>query len=234
MVSTNNPWHFLREQLMQIDDVMSPSAPFEKSMRNTINDNQWNEFDIDVLLGEKNNNNNKIGSFISVNEFNHSIVVTNILNSDGLLHPFDIILSLNDMNFIGMTNEAARCIINAHQGKIVKLRIRRLQPSTLETIELNLSKRGLMNSCKLGFTIDGGIGKNKDNDPGLFIIGIKPKGRAANNGRLRIGDRLMQIKNTHITINLQCIELDAAIKLIQRMRKESTSITLVIAHQTQN
>jgi C-terminal processing protease CtpA/Prc len=232
MVSTNNPWHFLREQLMQIDDVMSPSAPFEKSMRNTINDDQWNEFDIDVLLGEKNKN--KIGSFISVNEFNHSIVVTNILNSDGLLYPFDIILSLNDMNFIGMTNEAARCIINAHQGKLVKLRIRRLQPSILETIELNLSKRGLMNSHKLGFMIDGGIGKNKDNDPGLFIVGIKPKGQAANNGRLRIGDRLMQIKNTHVTINLQCIELDAAIKLIQRMRKESTSITLVIAHQTQN
>jgi hypothetical protein len=133
-----------------------------------------------------------------------------------------------------MTNEAARCIINAHQGKLVKLRIRRLQPSILETIELNLSKRGLMNSRKLGFTIDGGIGKNKDNDPGLFIIGIKSKGRAANNGRLRIGDRLMQIKNTHITVNLQCIELDAAIKLIQRMKKESTSITLVIAHQTQN
>jgi C-terminal processing protease CtpA/Prc len=232
MVSSNNPWHFLREQLMQIDDMMSPSAPFEKSMRNTINDNQWNEFDIDILLAEKNNN--KIGSFISINEFNHSIVITNILNSDGLLHPFDIILSFNDINFTNMTKETAQCIINAHQGKQIKIHIRRLRPTILETIEFNLHNDSLMNSRKLGFTIDGGIGKNQDNDPGLFIIGIKSKGRAANNGRLRIGDRLMQIKNTHITVNLQCIELDAAIKLIQRMKKESTSITLVIAHQTQN
>ncbi|CAF1226223.1 unnamed protein product [Adineta steineri] len=230
MVSTNNPWHLLREQLMQIEDIMGPSAPYEKSMRNILNDNQWIEFDIDILISEKVNN--KSGSVISVNKFNQSIVITNILNNDESLHLFDIILSFNEMNFNDMPKDTAQCIINAHQGKIVKLRIRRLQPLMIEKIELNLYKNNRRNSHELGFTIDGGLGKNKEHDSGLFIIGIKQRGRAATNGCLRIGDRLLQISNTYITINLQCIHLDDALKLIKRMRKESTSITLVIAHPT--
>jgi len=230
MVSTNNPWHLLREQLMQIEDTMIPSAPFQKNEK--FNDNHWIEFDIDVLMSEKVNN--KIGCLISINELNHSIVITNILNNDGLLHPFDIILSFNDINFTNMTKETAQCIINAHQGKQIKIHIRRLRPTILETIEFDLHNESFINSPKLGLTINGGIGKTDSTDPGLFIIGIKPKGRAANNGRLRIGDRLMQISNTHITINLQCIEFDMALKLIKRMREESTILTLVVAHQTQN
>ncbi|CAF1015211.1 unnamed protein product [Adineta steineri] len=230
MVSTNNPWHLLREQLMQIEDIMGPSAPYEKSMRNILNDNQWIEFDIDILISEKVNN--KLGSVISVNKFNQSIVITNILNNDESLHLFDIILSFNEMNFNDMPKDTAQCIINAHQGKIVKLRIRRLQPLMIEKIELNLYENNRRNSHELGFTIDGGLGKNKEHDSGLFIIGIKPRGRAATNGCLRIGDRLLQISNTYITINLQCIHLDDALKLIKRMRKESTSLTLVVAHPT--
>ncbi|CAF0848062.1 unnamed protein product [Rotaria sp. Silwood1] len=128
----------------------------------------------------------------------------------------------------------AQRIIKAHQGQIVKIRIRRLQPPILETIELNLQKYNLLNSRKLGFTIDDGIGNNNnhDDDPGLFVIGIKPRSLAANNGRLRIGDRLIEIRNAYVTVNLQYIEFEVALKLIKRMRKESTSIKLVVAHQT--
>ncbi len=82
--------------------------------------------------------------------------------------------------------------------------------------------------------INGGIEKTNSNDPGLFVVGISPNGRAANNGRLQIGDRLMQISNIHTTINLQCIEFDVALKLINRMTKESTSVTIVVAHPTPN
>jgi hypothetical protein len=226
MVSRNSSWQLLREQLMQIEDTMIPSAPFQKSMRNIINDKHWIEFDIDVLIGEEGNN--QIGSFIYVNELNHSIIIKHILNNDGgLIHPFDIILSFNDINFTNIIKETAQCIINAHQGKLITIHIRRLQPTIVETIEFNC-----LNSRKFGFTIDGGIGRN--DDPGLFITGIKQNGQAAKNGRLRIGDRLMQISNTYITVNLQCIELDLALKLIKRMKKESTSIILLVAHQTQN
>jgi hypothetical protein len=233
MVSMNNTWQLLREQLTQIEDIMIPSAPFskdEKLMRNIINDNHWTEFNMDVLIAEKANN--KKGDSISVSELNRSIVVTNILNGDGSIHLFDIILSFNDIDFRDIRKKAAQCIINAYQGKIIQIRVRRLQPSSLETIEFNLKNDDLVNSKKLGFTIDGGV--NNENDPGLFIVGIKPKGRAANNKRLRIGDRVIQISNRYVTINLQCIELDAALKLIKHLKNDSTSITLVVAHQTQN
>ncbi|CAF0786127.1 unnamed protein product [Adineta ricciae] len=228
MVSTNNPWHLLHEQLMQIEDKMNPSAPYEKFMRNIVYDNQWLEFDIEILIPDK------VPSAIVVQKINQSIVITNFVHKDGLLHPFDIILSLNDMNFVDMPKEVAQCILNAHQGKLIKFRIRRLQPTALETIELNLQKNSFFDSAKLGFTLDGGVRKAQETDPGLFVVGIKPRGRAANNGRLRIGDRLIQISSTHVTVNLQCLELDQALKLIKRMRNESTSVTLVIAHQTQN
>jgi C-terminal processing protease CtpA/Prc len=220
MVSTNNPWNLLREQLMQIEETMVPSAPFSKE------ENHWIEFDINIFLEEK------LGCWITVNELNHSIVITNIFNNhDGLIHPFDIILSLNDINFIDITQQTAQCIINAHRGKQIKIHIRRLQSTALETIEFHLHTDRFFDSRKLGFTINGGIRKTDRTDPGLFIIGIKPKSRAANNGRLRIGDRLMQISNIYTTINLQCIEFKKALKLIHRMRKESTSMTIVVAHQ---
>ena len=228
MVSTNNPWHLLHEQLMQIEDKMNPSAPYEKCMRNIVYDNQWLEFDIEILIPDK------VPSAIVVQKINQCIVITNFVHKDGLLHPFDIILTLNDMNFVNMPKEAAQCILNAHQGKLIKFRIRRLQPTALEAIELNLQKNSFFDSPKLGFTLDGGVRKAKETDPGLFVVGIKPRGRAASNGRLRIGDRLIQISSTHVTVNLQCLELDQALKLIKRMRNESTSVTLVIAHQTQN
>ncbi|CAF0814474.1 unnamed protein product [Rotaria sordida] len=236
MITTTNPWHLFRQQLMQIEDIRNSSILFEKnekSMRNIIHDHHWIEFDIDILMNTKIHN--KICSLIRVNELNHSIIVTNILNNNKIFHPFDIILSFNDINFINMTKKIAQRIIKAHQGQIVKMRIRRLQPPILETIELNLRKHNFIKSRKLGFTINGGIDNNNNNhnnDPGLFVIDIKPKSPAANNGRLRIGDRLIEIRNTYITVNLQYIEFEVASKLIKRMRKESTSITLVVAHQT--
>jgi hypothetical protein len=220
MVSMNNPWNLLREQLMSIEESMIPSAPFSKD------ENQWIEFNTNIFLGDK------LGCWISVNEFNHSIVITNISNNhDGVIHPFDIILSLNDINFTNITQQTAQCIINAHQGKQIKIHLRRLQPTNLETLQFHLPKTRCFYSRKLGFTIDGGVRKTDQTDPGLFIVGITPKSRAANNSRVRIGDRLMQISNTYTTINLQCIELQTALKFIHRMRKESTSITIVVAHQ---
>ena len=230
MVSTNNPWHSLREQLMQLEDPMLPSAPFQKVEKSY--DNNWIEFDIDIFITDTVNN--KIGCSFSINKINHSIVITNIFNNDGSLNLFDIILSFNDINFTNITKEIAQYIINAHQGKQIKLNIRRLQPTILETIEINLNTKNFLHTSKLGFIINGGIRKNNLSDPGLFIVGIKPNSLAAINGRLRIGDRLMEISNTYTTINLQCIDFNIALKLIKRMRKESTFLTIIVAHPTQN
>ena len=86
---------------------------------------------------------------------------------------------------------------------------------------------GLNESTKLGFTIE----RETNGDPGLFVVGIKAKGLAAKNGRLRVTDRLLQITNRSTTVNLQCLELDTALRLIRRMKKESTTIKLLVAHR---
>ena len=53
------------------------------------------------------------------------------------------------------------------------------------------------NACAgLGFNIRGGtdnlhVGK----DPGIFITTIKPSGAAAKDGRLKTGDKILEVKN---------------------------------------
>lgn len=230
MVSTNNPWHILREQLMHIDEHILPSAPFLNEEKKS-NENHWIEFDLDVFLGDQINK--KLGCWIAVKRIHQSIVITHICNNyDDLLRPFDIILTFNDINFHDINEETARVIIQAHQIKPIKIRIRRLQPNTLETIEFNLQKDRIFDTRKLGCVIDGGFDQIQSTDPGIFVVGIRPGSRAAKNGRLRIGDRLMQISNTYATVNLQCMELKYALKFVRRMMKESTMITLVVAHQS--
>lgn len=226
MVSTNNPWHALHEQLMRIDDNIMPSAPIRKDENSS--DNHWIELDFDILIGDK------FGCSISIMNLNNSIMITHVRNSDGLLRPFDTILLFNDINFENLTKETAEYIVHAYQGKHIRIRIRRLQPTNIEMVQVNFKDEWSLTSSKLGLLIDGGIQKRDRIDPGLFIVGIKPNSYAAKTGRLRIGDRLMQISNYHTTINLQCMDFHYALKLIERMRKESNTIILVVAHQTQN
>lgn len=200
-------------------------------MHRVIHDDQWIEFDIDVLLAEKMNS--KAGCSLTVARLNYSIVVTTLSNESQSLRLFDTILTVNEIDFSYLSEATAKCILDAHRGKLIHMRVRRLQPSFLETIEFDLADRYAIKSSKFGFTIAGGIAKNDGNDPGLFVTGIASKGRAAGLGLLRIGDRLMQMSNTHESIQLQYLELDAALKLIRRMRKKSTCIKLVVAHPSQ-
>ena len=220
MISTSNPWHALHEQLMHIDDNIMPSAP--------LSDNHWVDLDFDILIGEK------FGCSISVVNLNDSIVITHVRGNDGLLRPLDMIILFNDINFENLTKETAEYIIHAYQGKQIRIRIRRLQPTNIESVQIDFKEQWFLPSAKLGLMIDGGIRKRSQNDPGLFIVGIKPNSLAAKTGRLRIGDRLMRISNYHTTVNLQCMDFQFALKLIERMRKESSTITLVVAHQSQN
>ena len=234
MVSTQNSWNSLREQLMRIESVMIPTAPLQKetrSMHRVIHDDHWIEFDVELLLAEKKNS--KAGCSLSVARLHQAIVVTSVSNENQSLRSFDTILTLNEIDFSNLSEATARCILDAHRGKMIHMRVRRLQPSFLETMEFDLADRHAVKSSKLGLTIDGGIGKNDGKDPGLFVTGIASKGRAAGQGLVRIGDRLMQISNSHVSIHLQYLELDTALKLINRMRNESRWIKLVVAHPSQ-
>ena len=221
MLSTNNPWQLLREQLMQIDDTGIPSAPMQKN--DPSQDDHWMEFEADVCLP-----NHAVG----LDVLNQSVVITHVCKDQESLRLFDIVLTLNSIDLRNIDKTTAQCLFDAHRGKRVSVLLRRLQPMCIETIDFPIKRKGLLQSNKLGFTIDGGIGKSAtiDNDPGLFIIGLTPRGRAAKHGCLRIGDRLLQLSNTHTTVNFQCMKLDKALELIARMKKESTSLQLVVAH----
>ena len=215
---------------MHIEDTIIPSAPVQKSqppMSGSIQDEHWIEFDTDVCLPN---------STIGVQIVNQSVVINHLCKDQESLRPFDIILTLNSIDFRNIVQDTAQYVLDAHRGQRVSVRLRRLQPMCLETVEFQIKKKGLLDSNKLGFTIEGGIGTSTETnkDPGLFIIGLKPRGLAAKHGRLRVGDRLLQLSSTHTTVNLQCMTLDRALQLISRMKKESSSLQLLVAHRTQH
>jgi hypothetical protein len=141
---------------------------------------------------------------------------------------------MNNIDFRRMSKDTAQCLLDAHQDKTVSMRLRRLQPLSTETIEFHVQRKSVFHEKKLGFTITGGIEKTSlfNDDPGLFIVAINPKGQAARHGRLRVGDRLLQLSNQYSSVNLQCMQLDTALKLINRMINESTSMKLLVAHRT--
>lgn len=226
MLSTSAAWSFLSEQLRQLDEIHqpSPSAPVQKVssvMTNTIRDAHWIEFDTELFL--------PLHPSIGIDFIKQSVVITHLTEENQLLKLFDVILTLNEIELKNQRKDIIQCLIDAHQGKRVAMRIRRLQPSKTEMIQFDLEKSHRFQSKKLGFTID--TKSDSINDPGLFVIGIHRDGPAAQHGRLRVGDRLLQISNRYVTVNLQCMELDKALKLIQRMKKESNVIQLLIAHR---
>lgn len=225
MLSTNNPWQLLREQLLHIEDTSIPTAPMNKS--DSSQDDHWMEFEADVCLPSH---------AVGLDLINQSVVLTHVCKDHESLRLFDIVLTFNGIDLRNIDRTTAQYVFDAHRGKRVSVRLRRLQPMCIETIEFQIKKKGLLDSNKLGFTIEGGIGKSAtiDNDPGLFIIGLSPRSRAAKHGRLRIGDRLLQLSNAHTTVNFQCMKLDKALELIARMKKESTSLQLLVAHRTQH
>ena len=75
------------------------------------------------------------------------------------------------------------------------------------------------NACAgLGFNIRGGtdnlhVGK----DPGIFITTIKPIGAAAKDGRLKTGDKILEVRNCdykhYCRVSLNCTCKDEVVEL---------------------
>ncbi|XP_013187266.1 disks large 1 tumor suppressor protein isoform X2 [Amyelois transitella] len=114
----------------------------------------------------------------------------------------DAILQVNDTNVENVTHaEAVDALKKA--GNTVRLKIKRratedtlniTQPTNKEDgIEIELVKGG----SGLGFSIAGGLGNQHiPGDNGIYVTKIMAGGAAHRDGRLKVGDKLLMVKNT--------------------------------------
>ncbi|XP_045768728.1 disks large 1 tumor suppressor protein isoform X3 [Maniola jurtina] len=115
----------------------------------------------------------------------------------------DAILQVNDTSVENVTHaEAVDALKKA--GNTVRLKIRRrptdenlLSVSQIsnkeEAVEIELVKGG----SGLGFSIAGGVGNQHiPGDNGIYVTKIMAGGAAHRDGRLRVGDKLLVVKNT--------------------------------------
>ncbi|XP_039751044.1 disks large 1 tumor suppressor protein isoform X2 [Pararge aegeria] len=115
----------------------------------------------------------------------------------------DAILQVNDTSVESVTHaEAVDALKKA--GSTVRLKIRRratddalLNVSQIsnkeEAVEIELVKGG----AGLGFSIAGGVGNQHiPGDNGIYVTKIMAGGAAHRDGRLRVGDKLLVVKNT--------------------------------------
>nr|XP_026498047.1 disks large 1 tumor suppressor protein isoform X3 [Vanessa tameamea] len=115
----------------------------------------------------------------------------------------DAILQVNDTSVENVSHaEAVDALKKA--GSTVRLKIRRRQTgeNTLnvsqisnkeEAVEIELVKGG----SGLGFSIAGGLGNQHiPGDNGIYVTKIMAGGAAHRDGRLRVGDKLLMVKNT--------------------------------------
>ncbi|XP_048006899.1 disks large 1 tumor suppressor protein isoform X10 [Leguminivora glycinivorella] len=113
----------------------------------------------------------------------------------------DAILQVNDTNVENVTHaEAVDALKKA--GNTVRLKIKRpgtedttntSQSNKEEAVEIELVKGG----SGLGFSIAGGVGNQHiPGDNGIYVTKIMAGGAAHRDGRLRVGDKLLMVKNT--------------------------------------
>ncbi|XP_013179782.1 PREDICTED: disks large 1 tumor suppressor protein isoform X5 [Papilio xuthus] len=134
----------------------------------------------------------------------------------------DAILQVNDTNVENVTHaEAVDALKKA--GNTVRLKIRRrTAENTLtvpsitnkeEAVEIELVKGG----SGLGFSIAGGVGNQHiPGDNGIYVTKIMAGGAAHRDGRLRVGDKLLMVKNTSKgDVNLDNVTHEEAVSALK-------------------
>ncbi|XP_035458925.1 disks large 1 tumor suppressor protein isoform X1 [Spodoptera frugiperda] len=134
----------------------------------------------------------------------------------------DAILQVNDTNVDNVTHaEAVDALKKA--GNTVRLKIRRRATEDTsnvlqvtkpeESVEIELVKGG----SGLGFSIAGGLGNQHiPGDNGIYVTKIMAGGAAHRDGRLRVGDKLLMVKNTsHGDVNLDNVTHEDAVAALK-------------------
>jgi len=156
-----------------------------------------------------------------------SIYVTRI-NGDGLaakdgrLTVGDKLLEINNVNVENSTVDRAVDLIQSKKKLQLLVEKRALQQVVRSVREGAVdSQRGKESAIELykdpefglGFNIRGGSDANYlRGHPGIFVTSIKPGGSAERDGRLKIGDRLLEING----VDIRSVPQDAAVQLVQR------------------
>eukprot|EP00043_Microstomoeca_roanoka_P006824 m.66251 g.66251 ORF g.66251 m.66251 type:complete len:1176 (-) comp13585_c0_seq2:2829-6356(-) len=120
---------------------------------------------------------------------------------DGRLRKGDRILEVNGHSCENVTHNEAVLMLQA--STTVKLLVSRLMDITENTfkvedeiLDIELEKSA---AHGLGFSIAGGLGSEiEDGDPGIYVSDITPGGPAGQPGKLRFGDRLLEVNNVQL------------------------------------
>ncbi|XP_069749164.1 disks large homolog 3-like isoform X2 [Narcine bancroftii] len=126
---------------------------------------------------------------------------------DGRLGVNDCVLRVNDVDVSEVVHsKAVEALKDA--GPVVRLLVRRRQPTTEAILEVNLLK----GPKGLGFSIAGGIGNQHiPGDNSIYITKIIEGGAAQKDGRLQTGDRLLAVNN----ISLQEVRHEEAVAALK-------------------
>ncbi|CRL04553.1 CLUMA_CG017624, isoform B [Clunio marinus] len=131
--------------------------------------------------------------------------------ADGRVHVNDMILSVNDTSVVDVQHSGAVEALKT-AGEKVKLVVKRKVTNLPKTTEIDLIKgdRGL------GFSIAGGIGNQHiPGDNGIYVTKIMEGGAAFVDGRLSIGDKLLNVKTKSFNKNLENVLHDDAVATLK-------------------
>eukprot|EP00051_Salpingoeca_urceolata_P029687 m.490680 g.490680 ORF g.490680 m.490680 type:complete len:1184 (+) comp28474_c0_seq1:274-3825(+) len=157
-----------------------------------------------------------------VDDDDASIYITHIIEGgaaahDGRLHVGDRLVEVNGVNVLNVLHEEAVKALQLNRTG-VKLVIARLPPP-LEETEMIVFEKG---AGGLGFSIAGGTDDMEDGDAGIYVTQIIENSSAARDGRLRGGDKILQV-NGH---SLDMVTHDEAVKLLQQ---DDTQVQLFVS-----
>eukprot|EP00047_Mylnosiga_fluctuans_P023148 m.132850 g.132850 ORF g.132850 m.132850 type:complete len:1148 (+) comp9493_c0_seq6:118-3561(+) len=127
-------------------------------------------------------------------------------HKDGRLRVGDRLVEVNGKNVLNARHDDVIAALQSNP-EFVKLVVSRLPTSPEERVEIAFNK----GPDGLGFSIAGGIDDIDEGDAGIYVTGIAESGAAAQDGRLRVGDKI-------ITVNgASCVSIThaAAVTLLQ-------------------
>lgn len=150
-----------------------------------------------------------------------SIYITKIIPggaayADGRVHVNDIIVSVNDVSVVEVPHSGAVEALKS-AGERVKLVVKRKRPATAAPPKIPPQEIDLVKGDRgLGFSIAGGIGNQHiPGDNGIYVTKIMEGGAAAVDGRLSIGDKLLNVKTKSFNKSLDNVTHEDAVATLK-------------------